>query len=71
MKVIAYDPYLTEQRALALGVEKVELADLLARADIITLHTPLTDSDPQHPLARGDRRRPGRACASSTARAAG
>ncbi|HUO11157.1 MAG TPA: phosphoglycerate dehydrogenase [Caulobacteraceae bacterium] len=43
MRVIAYDPYLTEQRALDLGVEKVELDDLLARADIITLHTPLTD----------------------------
>ncbi len=44
MRVIAYDPYLTEQRALALGVEKVELEELLARADIITLHTPLTET---------------------------
>jgi len=44
MRVVAYDPYLTEKRALALGVEKVELADLLARADVITLHTPLTDA---------------------------
>jgi D-3-phosphoglycerate dehydrogenase len=44
MRVIAYDPYLTEQRAIDIGVEKVELDDLLARADIITLHTPLTDS---------------------------
>ena len=44
MKVIAYDPFLTEQRALDLGVEKVELDELLARADIITLHTPLTDA---------------------------
>ena len=44
MRVIAYDPYLTEKRALDLGVEKVELADLLARADVITLHTPLTDA---------------------------
>ncbi len=43
MKVIAYDPFLSEERALALGVEKVALADLLARADIITLHTPLTE----------------------------
>src|SRR3984957_3293268 len=43
MRVIAFDPYLTEQRALDLGVEKVELDELLARADIITLHTPLTD----------------------------
>jgi len=44
MRVIAYDPYLTEARAVALGVEKVELPDLLARADVITLHTPLTDA---------------------------
>src|SRR3954465_8794542 len=44
MKVIAYDPFLTPERALELGVEKVELDDLLKRADFITLHTPLTDS---------------------------
>jgi D-3-phosphoglycerate dehydrogenase len=44
MKVIAYDPFLSAERAVALGVEKVELADLLARADFITLHTPLTDA---------------------------
>jgi D-3-phosphoglycerate dehydrogenase len=44
MRVIAYDPYLTEQRALDLGVEKVELDDLLARADIISLHAPLTEA---------------------------
>jgi D-3-phosphoglycerate dehydrogenase len=44
MRVIAYDPYLSEKRAIELGVEKVELPDLLARADFITLHTPLTDA---------------------------
>jgi len=44
MKVLAYDPYLSETRALALGVEKVELEDLLPRADFITIHTPLTDA---------------------------
>jgi D-3-phosphoglycerate dehydrogenase len=44
MKVLAYDPYLTEARAVALGVEKVELEDLLARAEFITIHTPLTDA---------------------------
>jgi len=44
MKVIAYDPFLSEKRAIELGVEKVELAELLARADFITLHTPLTDA---------------------------
>jgi D-3-phosphoglycerate dehydrogenase len=43
MKVIAFDPFLTHERAVDLGVEKVELDELLARADFITLHTPLTD----------------------------
>ncbi|MDP9412974.1 MAG: phosphoglycerate dehydrogenase [Pseudomonadota bacterium] len=43
MKVVAYDPFLTSERAVALGIEKVEFDDLLARADFITLHTPLTD----------------------------
>lgn len=43
MKVIAYDPFLSEERARALGVHKVELDELLARADFITLHVPLTD----------------------------
>ena len=43
MKVIAYDPFLSEDRAVEMGVEKVELDELLARADLITLHTPLTD----------------------------
>ncbi|HEX3487122.1 MAG TPA: phosphoglycerate dehydrogenase [Micropepsaceae bacterium] len=42
MRVIAYDPYLSPERAADLGVEKVELNDLLARADFISLHTPLT-----------------------------
>jgi len=44
MKVIAYDPYLTEDRAVKLGVEKVELDALFQRADAITLHTPLVES---------------------------
>src|SRR5216683_3534901 len=44
MKVIAYDPFLSAERAVTLGVEKVALDDLLARADFITLHTPLTDA---------------------------
>jgi len=43
MKVIAYDPFLSPERALDLGVEKVDLDELLRRADFITLHTPLTD----------------------------
>jgi D-3-phosphoglycerate dehydrogenase len=44
MRVVAYDPYLSADRAKDLGIEKVELDDLLARADFITLHTPLTDA---------------------------
>ena len=43
MKVIAYDPFLSHERATDLGVEKVELDELFARADFISLHTPLTD----------------------------
>jgi D-3-phosphoglycerate dehydrogenase len=43
MKVIAYDPFLSPERAVKLGVEKAELGDLLARADLISLHTPVTD----------------------------
>ena len=42
MRVIAYDPFLSPERALELGVEKVEIEDLLKRADIISLHTPMT-----------------------------
>ncbi len=43
MRVIAFDPYLSAERALEIGVEKVELEELLHRADFITLHTPLTE----------------------------
>jgi D-3-phosphoglycerate dehydrogenase len=43
MRVLAYDPYVTPERAAALGVEKVDsLAPLLAAADFISIHTPLT-----------------------------
>jgi D-3-phosphoglycerate dehydrogenase len=42
MKVIAYDPFLSPERAIKLGVEKVELDELLSRADAVSLHTPLT-----------------------------
>lgn len=44
MKVVAYDPFLTPERAIEVGIEKVTLDELLARADFITLHTPLTES---------------------------
>ncbi len=43
MRVIAFDPFLSEERAKDIGVEKVELEDLLKRADFVTLHVPLTD----------------------------
>ncbi|MDE2133280.1 MAG: phosphoglycerate dehydrogenase [Alphaproteobacteria bacterium] len=42
MHVVAYDPYLSAERAAEIDVEKVALDDLLGRADFITLHTPLT-----------------------------
>jgi len=41
--VIAFDPFLSEERAREIGVEKVDLDALFKRADFITLHTPLTD----------------------------
>ncbi|MFN7176664.1 MAG: phosphoglycerate dehydrogenase [Thermaurantiacus sp.] len=44
MKVVAFDPFLTPERATEIGVEKATLDELLARADFISLHTPLTDS---------------------------
>ena len=43
MKVIAYDPFLAQEKADKMGVEKVELEDILKRSDFITLHVPLTD----------------------------
>ncbi|MEM7073752.1 MAG: phosphoglycerate dehydrogenase [Pseudomonadota bacterium] len=43
MKVLAYDPFLGQEKADQMGVEKVELDDLLMRSDFITLHVPLTD----------------------------
>ena len=44
MKVIAFDPFLTPERAEHMGVTKVTLDELLSHADFISLHTPLTDS---------------------------
>ena len=43
MKVVAYDPFLSEERATQIGVTKVELDELLERADFITLHVPFTE----------------------------
>ncbi len=44
MKVVVYDPYLSDEKAKDLNLEKVSLEDLLKRADFISLHTPLNDS---------------------------
>ena len=70
MKVVAYDPFLTPERAVDLGVEKAELDTLLARADFITLHTPLTDQT-RNILSARHWPRPSRVSGSSIARAAG
>ena len=44
MRVLAYDPYISEEVAERINVELVAgLDDLLARSDVITIHTPLTD----------------------------
>ncbi|WP_395685682.1 phosphoglycerate dehydrogenase [Aestuariivirga sp.] len=43
MRVIAFDPFLSPERAVEIGVEKVELDDIFRRSDFITLHTPLTE----------------------------
>ena len=69
MRVIAFDPFLSPDRARDLGVEKVELAELFKRADFITLHTPLTDKTKNIIDADNDRTMK-KACASSIARAA-
>src|SRR5207245_3726487 len=53
MQVIAYDPYLTREAAERLGVQSVELDELLARADFITIHTPLT-GDTRHLLGEAE-----------------
>lgn len=44
MRVVAYDPFLSDERAVDLGVQKVTLDELFQRADFLTLHTPLTDA---------------------------
>ena len=60
MKVIAFDPFLSAERAVELGVEKVELDELFRRADFITLHTPLTEKTQEHHRRGGDREDEGR-----------
>jgi D-3-phosphoglycerate dehydrogenase / 2-oxoglutarate reductase len=53
MQVLAYDPYLTREAAERLGVESVELDELLSRSDFITIHTPLT-GDTRHLIGEGE-----------------
>ena len=70
MKVVAFDPFLTPERAVELGIEKVELDELLQAR---RLHHPAHAADrpdPQHPGPRERSPRPSRACGSSIARAA-
>ena len=71
MKVLAYDPFLSEERAREIGASKVELEELLQKADFITLHVPYTEKT-ANILSAGEPRQDqeGRA-GSSTARAAG
>ncbi|MFO7247562.1 MAG: phosphoglycerate dehydrogenase [Bacillota bacterium] len=51
MRVVAYDPYLTEERAAKLGVEMADLDTLFAEADFLTVHTPLT-KETRHLIGR-------------------
>jgi D-3-phosphoglycerate dehydrogenase len=55
MKVIAFDPFLSPERAKDIGVEKVDLDDLFKRADFITLHTPLTEKAALAKMKKGVR----------------
>jgi D-3-phosphoglycerate dehydrogenase len=61
MKVLAYDPFLSRGARRGMGVTKVELDELLAAADFITLHVPLTDKTAQHPVPRPGQDQEGRA----------
>jgi len=43
MQVIAFDPFLSEEKANEMGIEKIEVSELIKRSDFITVHTPLTN----------------------------
>ena len=51
VQVLLYDPYLTEQEADDLGVQKVELDDLMSQSEVVTLHAPAMEST-RHMLGR-------------------
>jgi D-3-phosphoglycerate dehydrogenase len=51
LTLIGADPYVSDERFGALGVERTDLPDLLARADYVTLHVPLTD-ETHHLMSR-------------------
>ena len=70
MRIIAHDPFISEQVAADLGVELVSLDDLFARADYLSLHMPSQREDAQHRQRRAAGDAPRRASASSTPRAA-
>jgi len=42
MNVIAFDPFLSEEKAKALGINKASLDELFVQSDFITIHTPMT-----------------------------
>ena len=69
MKVLAYDPFLSAERAVEIGVQKVTLEQLLEQADFITLHTPLTDQT-RNIINADAIARMNRVCVSSTVPAA-
>lgn len=53
MRVLGYDPFLDDARCAQLGVERRPLQDLLAEADVVTVHVPLTD-DTRHLLSAAE-----------------
>ena len=60
MKIVAFDPYVTQERAEILGVELIEMKDLLERSDFLTLHTPgLADGKPLLGKEQFDQMKPG------------
>ena len=70
MRIIAHDPFISEQVAADLGVELVSLDDLFARADYVSLHMPSNAADAATSSTPSGWREPRRASASSTPRAA-